>query len=213
MKSKETAVKQMYYPDEEEMRAAQLACCGRYCNACETPAEYAWRKRDVDMSLLLERAIEDELTEIEKEIVKEYWFDSDSLKVIAERRKIKPPTVKGTLNRAEKKIERALRYVIFYQQGIMSESVVSMVAYRAKLIVSARNSSAKSISERISNLRVSQGLTVEKLQKATGIPQSSLIEVENGVVSDISDLVILSEFFGVTTDFILKGEINEKNIV
>ena len=213
MNSKETNVKQMYYPDEEEMRAAQLACCGRFCNACETPAEYAWRKREVDMSLLLERAIEDELTEIEKEIVKEYWFDSDSLKVIAQRRKIKSPTVKGTLNRAEKKIERALRYVIFYQQGIMSESVVSAVACRAKAIASARNSSAKGMSERINNLRVSQGLTFEKMQKATGITQSKLIEIENGVVSDISDLIILSEFFGVTTDYILKGEINEKNIV
>ncbi len=213
MNNKETVVKQMYYPDEEEMRAAQLACCGRFCNACETPAEYAWRKRDVDMSLLLERAIEDELTETEKEILKEYWFDSDSLKVIAERRKIKSPTVKGTLNRAEKKIERALRYVIFYQQGIMSESVISAVACRAKVIASARNSSTKNISERIRNLRVSQGVTVDKLQKATGIPKSRLDKIENGVVSDISDLVILSEFFGVTTDYILKGEINEKNIV
>lgn len=213
MNSKETNVKQMYYPDEEEMRAAQLACCGRFCNACETPAEYAWRKREVDMSLLLERAIEDELTESEKEIIKEYWFDSDSLKVIAQRRKIKSPTVKGTLNRAEKKIERALRYVIFYQQGIMSETVVSAVVCRAKVIASARNSSAKGMSERINNLRVSQGLTFEKMQKATGITQSKLIEIENGVVSDISDLIILSEFFGVTTDYILKGEINEKNIV
>ena len=69
------------------------------------------------------------------------------------------------------------------------------------------------MSERINNLRVSQGLTFEKMQKATGITQSKLIEIENGVVSDISDLIILSEFFGVTTDYILKGEINEKNIV
>lgn len=213
MNSKETAVKQMYYPDEEEMRAAQLACCGRFCNACETPAEYAWRKRDVDMSLLLEKAIEDELTETEKEILKEYWYDSDSLKAIAERRNIKSPSVKATLNRAEKKIERVLRYVIFYQQGILSESVVSAVASRAKVIASARNSSAKNVSERTKNLRVSQALTLKKLQEATGIPQNRLVEIEKGVVSDISDLVILSEFFGVTTDYILKGEINEKNIV
>ncbi len=213
MNSKETAVKQKYYPDEEEMRAAQLACCGRFCNACETPAEYAWRKREIDMSLLLERAIEDELTETEEEIVKEYWFDSESLKSVAEKHKIKPPTVRGTLNRAQKKIERVLRYVIFYQQGIMSESVVSAVVCRARVIASARNHSSQSISERIKNLRISQGFTVEKLKVSTGIPESRINEIENGVVTDVSDLIVLSDFFNVTTDYILKGEFNEKNIV
>ena len=39
--------------DEEEMKAAQLACCGRVCNRCETPAAYAWRKREVDLAILL----------------------------------------------------------------------------------------------------------------------------------------------------------------
>ena len=46
------------YPSKEEIKAAQLACCGRCCDACETPAEYAWRKRSVDLSVLLENAIE-----------------------------------------------------------------------------------------------------------------------------------------------------------
>ena len=57
------------YPDEEEMKAAQLACCGRVCKECETPVAYAWRKREVDMALLREFAIENELTETEKNIV------------------------------------------------------------------------------------------------------------------------------------------------
>lgn len=206
-------VKLKCYPDEEEMLAAQLACCGRYCNACETPAEYAWRKREVDMSLLLEKAIQEELTETEKEIIIDYWFDSESLTQIAEKRKIKPPSVKGTLTRAQEKIERALRYAVFYQQEIMSESVVSAVMGRARIIASARNGLSEKSAERIKNLRLAQGLSMEKLEKATGIPVEKIKRLESGEAPEISELIIISDFFGVTTDYILKGEFNEQNII
>ena len=57
------------YPDEDEIKAAQLACCGRVCRDCEAPAAYAWRKREVDLALLLEKAIENELTEHERSMM------------------------------------------------------------------------------------------------------------------------------------------------
>ncbi len=213
MNKKETAVKLKCYPDEEEMRAAQLACCGRHCNACETPAEYAWRKREVDMSLLLEKAIEDELTQTEKEIITDFWFNSESLTRIAEKRNIRPPSVKGTLERAQKKIERALRYVVFYQQEIMAENIVSVVSGRARVIAASRNRACENVSERIKSLRTSQGLTVERLEKATGITAERIKNLEEGKEIDLSELVTISEFFGVTTDYILKGECDEQNVI
>ena len=71
------------YPSKEEIKAAQLACCGRCCDACETPAEYAWRKRGVDMAVLLEKAIETELSENERITVRERWYESMSVGEIA----------------------------------------------------------------------------------------------------------------------------------
>lgn len=206
-------VKLKHYPDEEEIKAAQLACCGRYCNACETPAEYAWRKREVDMSLLLERAIQEELTETEKEILTDYWFKSESLTQIAEKRKIKPPSVKGTLTRAQEKIERVLRYAVFYQQEIMSESVIPAVMGRARIIASARNGLSKKTGDRIKNLRLAQALSIEKLEKATGIPVEKIRGLESGDAPTVSELIIISDFFNVATDYILKGEFNEQNII
>ena len=206
MGNKKTDVKLKYYPDEDEMRTAQLVCCGRFCNACETPAEYAWRKREVDMSLLLERAIEDELTETEKEIIRDFWYNSESLTSIAEKRKIKPPTVKATLERAQKKIERVLKYAVFYQQEIMSDSLVPAALGNARIIACARNGVSDRVAERIKNLRLSQGITLKSFEKATGISAFKIEDIENGAQIGATEIIAVSEFFNVTTDYILKGE-------
>ncbi len=209
MKQINQDVKLKYYPDEEEMKAAQLACCGRHCTACETPAEYAWRKREVDMAILLEKAIREELTQTEREIITEFWFNSESLTSIASKRNIKPPSVKGTLNRAQEKIENALRYAVCYQQNIMSETIIPVVVGRARVIAAARNSCSGSCGDRITRLRQSQSLSRETLESATGIPLSRISKIELGSNPTADELVALSEFFDVTTDFILKGEFND----
>lgn len=208
MNNKTESVKLKCYPDEEEMKAAQLACCGRYCSACETPAEYAWRKREVDMALLLEKAIREELTETEREIITDFWFNSESLTRIAQKRGIKPPSVKGTLGRAQEKIERALRYAVCYQQDVMSETIIPAVVGRARVIAAARNASGGDSGNRITRLRQSQSMSVEKLERATGILACRIERLESGCEPTASELISLSEFFDVTTDFILKGELN-----
>ena len=97
------------YPSKEEIKAAQLACCGRCCDACETPAEYAWRKRGVDMAILLEKAIEAELSESERKAVRAHWYESMSVKEIAASQGISSAAVSVTLKRAQDKLHRALR--------------------------------------------------------------------------------------------------------
>lgn len=198
-----------FFPTEEEMKAALLACCGRYCNACETPAEYAWRKREVDMALLLEKAISEELTKTEREIITDFWFNSESVTQIAKKRGIKPPSVNGTLARAQKKLEKALRYAVCYSRDSMSQSIIPAVFGRAKVIAAARNASGGDTGIRLTRLRQSQCLSVEKLEKAIGISASRLEKLEKGTRPNVDELILLSEFFDVTTDFILKGATND----
>ncbi len=204
-----------YYPDKDEIKAAQLACCGRYCSACEAPAEYAWRKREVDMALLLERAIQQELTESEKSAVMLHWYDGESVSEISQKKGVNPSAVKRTLDRAGEKLERVLRYAICYQQNIISESIVPVVIGRARVISAARNATGGRVGERISRLRQSQCLTREALSFATGIKMSRLVGIERGTSQpDGDEVVAISEFFSVTTDYILKGEKDdEKKII
>lgn len=202
---------QPFYPDKDEIKAAQLACCGRYCSACEAPAEYAWRKREVDMSLLLERAIRKELTDAERSVIMLHWYDGKSISEISQQKETSVAAVKKTLTRAQDKLEHVLGYAVCYQQNILSESVIPVIVGRAKVISAARNATEGTPGDRIARLRQSQCLTAEALGLATGIDPSRIRRIEKGVQPNCGELVTLSEFFSVTTDFILKGEKDVEN--
>lgn len=201
-------IQDITYPDEEEIRAAQLLCCGRVCRECETPAEYAWRKRDVDMALLLELAIENELTENEKNIVRDKWYNSLSVSQIARNRGVTLNAVRHTSDRALAKLENALKYVVFYQRDISVESIVPATVARAAMIASARKNKSADIGQRIKNLRLGQGFSIKALSKATGVAPNRIEEIEKGEMPETDELIIFSSFFAVTTDYILKGDCN-----
>ena len=198
------------FPSKEEIKTAQLACCGRCCNQCESPAEYAWRKRDVDMAILLEKAIDSELTETERETVMLYWFDCEQVGDIAEMKGVNPSAVNRTLVRAQEKLERVLKYAVLYQSGQKSESIIPIALGRARVIAAARNARGGISGDRITRLRQSQNLTRENLAPALDMSVRRLGELERDGIPDGDELAALSEFFGVSTDFILKGESDEQ---
>lgn len=210
MKNKPKTAKP-FYPDKDEIKAAQLACCGRHCSACEAPAEYAWRKREVDMSLLLDRAIRKELSESERSVIILHWYEGKSISEISKQNGASIPAVKKALERAQEKLERVLSYAVCYQQNVFSESVIPVVIGRARVISAARNATAGTPGDRIARLRQSQCLTAEALGLATEINPGRIRRIEKGAEPDCGELVALSGFFSVTTDFILKGEKNDEN--
>lgn len=66
------------------------------------------------------------------------------------------------------------------------------------------------IGERIRELRTSKGITATFVAKSVGLSPATLSEIErdkNGIT--VKNVIALSEFFGVTTDYILKGTNNE----
>lgn len=195
------------YPSKEEIKAAQLACCGRCCDACETPAEYAWRKRGVDMAVLLEHAIENELSAAEKSAVRSRWFESMTVGEIAAMQGISSAAVSVTLKRAQDKLHHVLRYAVAYQNNVGQESTVSLVLARARAVAAARNNCGASLPERLRALRLAQNLTRESAAKASGVSAARLAAFERGSAEPhMQELVALSEAFGVTVDYLLKGE-------
>ena len=198
------------FPSKEEMKTAQLVCCGRCCTQCESPAEYAWRKREVDMASLLELAIENELTPTEREVVKLYWYDSETVTSIANRKGINPSAVNRTLLRANEKLENVLKYAVLYQNELNNENVVPIILGRARVIAAAKNMTGNTAGERITILRRSRNITKDKLASALGISKKRLENIENNVIPDGNELLLLSVFFDVTADYILKGESDEQ---
>ena len=197
---------QREFPSEDEIKAAQRVCCGRCCNQCETPAEYAWRKREVDLSFLLEKAIKTELTDFEREVITGYWFDSKSVSQLAKSRGCNISLISKTLKNGEERLERVLRYVVMYQENLFEESAIPLILGRARAISAARNAEGGSSGERIKRLRKSQRIKQKKLARALGMKTERLRMLENGAEPNIAELLNLSAFFKVSTDYILKGE-------
>ena len=68
------------------------------------------------------------------------------------------------------------------------------------------------IQERLKDLRVERGLTLEQLSVETGISKSALGKYEADDFKDISpfSMVALAKFYGVSTDYLL-GLTEQKN--
>ena len=64
---------------------------------------------------------------------------------------------------------------------------------------------ALTIQERLKDLRVEHGLTLEQLEQRTGISKSALGNYETEDYKDIShtSIVVLAKFYGVSTDYLL----------
>ncbi|MDL2318581.1 helix-turn-helix domain-containing protein [Eubacteriales bacterium OttesenSCG-928-A19] len=67
------------------------------------------------------------------------------------------------------------------------------------------------MSDRIHGLRKAKGISQEELADAVGVSRQAVSKWESEQsVPDIDRVIIMSEYFGVTTDYILKGVENEK---
>lgn len=66
------------------------------------------------------------------------------------------------------------------------------------------------IGKKIRELRTSKGITATFVAKNIGVTSSVLSEIERGKSNPTIDKVVaLSDFFGVTTDYLLKESNNE----
>lgn len=62
------------------------------------------------------------------------------------------------------------------------------------------------IADRIQNLRKAKGLSQEELADKAGVSRQAVSKWESGQSApDLDKIIIMSEYFGVTTDYILKG--------
>ena len=61
------------------------------------------------------------------------------------------------------------------------------------------------IQEKLKDLRVEHGLTLEQLANQTGLSKSALSKYESDDYKDISPFAIatLAEFYGVSTDYLM----------
>ena len=184
------------------MRAVKV-CCGRCCHACETPVEYAWRRRKTDMADILALAIDRELTVREREVTEDYWLSGMSFAEIAESRNISRASVGAAKSRAEKKLKKALCYLKVYLSELPAEPDDISIEPEAA-ILAARAARGGDIGSRIGNLRISRALPRAKASAVTGINERRLEKIECGsVLPDAGEIVRICSAYGVSYEELL----------
>lgn len=195
------------YPTEEEMRAAQKACCGRMCAECETPAEYAWRKRSVDLGELLLDAVKNRLSEAERQAVVGVFFDKRTLADIAAEHGKSAAAVGKALQRGLGRLRDALDYTVRYQHNLDCAALTPLAVGKALAAAAAARASPGDFGGRLAALRMRDNIEPARLAAAAGIDSGRLETLERGgAEANAGELIRLAAFFMTTTDFLLKGE-------
>lgn len=185
------------YPTQEEIREATKICCGRCCKCVETPVEYAWRARDVEMSDLLRLAVENELTAAEKDAVSLRWFENLSNRETALRLGVSESAVSRALARAEAKLRKALGYAVLYQHNVNSNAIIPAALERARAVRAAKLMKAENFARQVRNLRVSRGYSESQVEKYAGLGRGRVRAVENGASPTAEETARLCAFFAV----------------
>ncbi len=194
-------------PTAEEAKAAQNACCGRVCKECESPAEYAWRRRTVDLASLVCDAVEEDLSDNEREAVEKYWFDGMTITQIAAATGRAAPNVVRTLEKAKQKLYGVLRHTVKYQYNLETTDLTPVAVRKALAVAAAGKQSETSFGGRVKALRMGQNIGTALLARTLVVPESRLLAIENStVLPDIKELLAIAAFFERTTDFLLRGE-------
>lgn len=75
------------------------------------------------------------------------------------------------------------------------------------------DSTEMKIAQRIRDLRTGKGVSQEALADETGVSRQAVSKWESGQsMPDVDNILLMSEYFGVATDYLLKGTTPEENV-
>lgn len=175
---------------------------------CESPAEYAWRRRTVDLASLVCDAVEEDLSDNEREAIEKYWFDGMTITQIAAATGRAAPNVSRTLEKARQKLYGVLRHTVKYQYNLENTDLTPVAVGKALATAAATLAvkSEKSFGARLKALRMSENIERALLAKALAMPESRLLAIEKArVLPDMEELLTIAAFFECTTDYLLLG--------
>lgn len=173
----------------------------------ESPIEFIQRKRKVDLVYLLNDVIDNELSDLEKQIVNLYYFNSKTATQIASVISLNKSTVTRKLNSINKKIYDFLKYAVMYKYDLETEDVIPLALRETATLSAVKSSSPNYIGGRIFKLRTLADIDFYTLSNCTGIDEDRLktLEKSNSEIKTC-EAVIIASFFNVSIDYLLTGK-------
>lgn len=195
-----------YVPFADEASMAQLAY-DRWARAqAENMAEFIYRRRTVDLAILLRQAIDEELNDNQRKMIRMRYYENKTPTQIARLTGLHLSTVQRTLKLAEETLQKRLKYVVEYQHNLTEVPILPLVVREAMVVSAARHTVAHAFPERLHTLRVGENLSADAVADAAEIPPERYALLESGEKeANAGELLRLSAFFNVSVDSLLKG--------
>lgn len=172
----------------------------------ETVDEYVMRKRKIELNCLVNEVIENELTDEEKAIVQQYWFEGKTLMEIGEAMGMSHTSISRKLSKINDIIYDKLKYAIQYRYGKDYSRAVKVIIKNKDGLYLFRGK-VDSPALRIKSLRQQQGLSLTDTEAMTGISKARLEEMEKGEKDIlVKDVMRIATAFRVTSDYIIFGK-------
>jgi len=197
---------------EDDIHSVQKAYSCWESSKHESPADFIARKRAVDLVCLLNEVIEKELTEIEQNILRMFYFENLSVSEIANELCLHRSTIARRIEGINEKIYCNLKYAVKYEYDQYDDCIVPLAVREALALCAVRSSKPNNVGGRILKLRTIAKISCYTLSQCTNITQKRLMEIENGYACiNVDEAVCLAAFFCVSTDYLLTGKEQNKN--
>ncbi len=180
-----------------------------YDKEIETPVEYIHRKRERDMRKVINFIVENELDETKREIFTKVFFEGEKISDIAEQLGMTSSGVYKHYDRALKIIGDSLKYVNFYQNVCTYDRLKPLESMKNDALSSLKDFSYPAVIMRLIRLMEKDNINGEKLCNSLGFDEKRFEKIFGGKIHPCTDeIVLFAGFFGVSTDYILKGELS-----
>ena len=176
----------------------------------ESRSDYLSRKREVDMSVLLENVIENDLSDTQRRVLRKMVVEGVKPQVIAEELSVNLSTVYKIYNNAIEKIRTLLKYAVMYQQDCLGKELLPLDVKKSLCRIARKEYSGSSVAHRLRALMGCENISAQMVSEACGIEQTRLeaiLTFKQKIGAE--EAVVLSGFFNITTDYLLKGDKNE----
>lgn len=158
---------------------------------------YVNRIRTVCISDLLNYVIETRLTEVQRETLKDYWFNDITPDETAKRLKISLRSVYSSRTKAQEIIKDYLEPLIMYFRNMPSSDVMPAVISESRSVLKARKAPTQNFDGALENIRLTFGADSALAASALGIKEKELIKKEKEKCEPtLSELKKYSRTFG-----------------
>lgn len=180
-----------------------------YDRDIETPADYIRRKRERDMRKVIGFVVENELDETKRRIFTGVFFRGERIADVAEKLGISPSGAYKHYEKSLKIIRDSLKYVNFYQNVSKDDRMKPLESMRDNAQSALKTLSYPALSMRLKRLMDKENVRAEILCSSLGLDEERFEKIFCGKLHPFADeIVMLAGFFGVSTDYILKGDLS-----